>query len=212
MAELAGGRDKLRQQLLDAIDNKEYQWALQLSDQVLRLNPKDKKAMDARIEALTRLGEAQTNPNARHYYLMSARELRDDIRFTPIAAGSDAMLRALPMSVIMNALATNLHAEKVLDVERRVGITFTDTGEQWTIWLRRGVAEVVPRLMDDLEIHVRVDSLLWKKMLGKVVSPVVALAKMDFEKGGRIGMSRFLLLFKPEKAAPEPTPLADIGE
>ncbi len=213
MAALAGGKSKLRKQLLDAVDDEEYQWALQLSDYVLRLDPDDNKAMAARIEALIRRGEAETNPNSRHYYLMSALELRDGTRFTPIASGSDDMLRALPMSVIMNALATNLHAEKVLDVERRVGISFTDTGEQWTIWVRRGVAEVVPRLMDDLEIHVKVDSLLWKQMLGKVVGPVKALAKMDFEKGGRIGMSRFLLLFMPKVEAPEPAPLAGlIGE
>ena len=69
---------------------------------------------------------------------------------------------------------------------------------------------MLPRLEDDLEIHVKVDSLLWKQMLGKVVAPVTALAKMDFEEGGRIGMGRFLLLFKPSREAPEPAPLAGL--
>lgn len=210
MAQLAGGEGKLKQQLLDAVEEQQYQWALQLSDHVLRLNPHDADALQARVEALSRLGESDSNPNSRHYYLMSALELRDGLRLKPISSGSDEMLRALPMSVIMNALATNLHAEKVLDVERKVGISFTDTGEQWTIWLRRGVAEMLPRLEDDLEIHVKVDSLLWKQMLGKVVSPVAALAQMNFEKGGRIGMSHFLLLFKPGREAPEPAPLAGL--
>jgi len=31
---------------------------------------------EARVRALTALGEAEANPNARHYYLMSAIELR----------------------------------------------------------------------------------------------------------------------------------------
>lgn len=210
MAELAGGKAKLRRQLLSAVEEEQYQWALQLSDWVLRLDAGDEEAMAARVEALTRLGEAASNPNARHYYLMSALELRDATRFTPISSGSEAMIRALPMDVIMNALATNLHAEDVLDVERRVGLSFTDTGEEWTIWVRRGVAETVPTLLDDLEIHVKVDSLTWKQMLGKQINPAVALARMEFEQGGRIGLSRFLLLFKPSREAPEPAPLAGL--
>ncbi len=211
MAKLAGGESKLKAQLLAAVNDGQYQWALQLSDWVLRLNPQDEAALQARIEALTRRGEAETNPNARHYYLMSALELRDGLRLKPVTAGSEAMLQALPMSVIMNALATNLHAEDVLDIERKVGISFTDTGEQWTIWIRRGVAEMLPRLEEGLEVHVRVDSLTWKQMLGKQINPAVALARMDFELGGRIAMSRFLLLFKPSQDAPEPAPFAGLN-
>lgn len=211
MAELAGGQDELGDQLQQAVEEGEYQWALRLSDWVLRLEPDNAPAMQARIEALTRRGEAETNPNSRHYYLMSALELRDDSRFAPISSGSEAMLRALPMPVVMNALATNLRAEEVLDAERRVGVSFTDTGEAWTIWVRRGVAEMVPRLLDDLEIHMNVDSLVWKQMLGRQLNPAVALTKMDFEKGGRIGFSRFMLLFKPPREAPEPAPFAALN-
>ncbi len=211
MADLAGGLGKLKQQMTDAVDASEYQWALQLSDWALRLAPEDGEAREARITALTRLGEAASNPNARHYYLMSALELREGLRFRPIASGSDDMIRSLPLDAVMNALATNLRAEDALDMNTRVGISFTDTGENWTIWVRRGVAEVVPMLLDDLDMHLKVEALVWKKMLGRIINPASAMTQMEFEQGGRIAFAKFMLLFKPVRETPEPAPLATLG-
>lgn len=212
MATLAGGASAMGEQLEEAIAAGEWQWALQLSDWLLRLDPKDRAVLDARIEALTRLGEGASNPNARHYYLMSALELRDGRRFEPISSGTDEMIRAIPMATIMNALATNLAAEETFDMERKVGVRFTDSGEAWTLWLRRGVLEPVPELHEDVEILVEVDSLIWKKMLGRQIGPAVAIAQhMDFVEGGAIGFSRFMLLFRPAREAPEPAPLATVG-
>lgn len=208
MARLAGGESKLKKQLLSAIDDADYQWALQVSDWVLKLNPEDQEAMDARITALTKLGEVASNPNARHYYLMSALELKDGLRFTPIASGSDDMLRSLPTEAIMNALATNLHAEKTLDMNQKVVVEFTDIGESWTIWIRRGVAEMVPQALENPDMHLKVDALVWKQMLGRMINPASAMAKMEFVTGGRIAFAKFMLLFTPLRDAPEPAPLA----
>ena len=163
------------------------------------------------VAALTALGEAAANPNARHYYLMSAAELRDGLRLAPINSGSDAMIAQLPMAVVMDALATNLRAEDVLDVEQRVALHFPDTGDAWTLWLRRGVLEPVPALLDERDLLVEVDSLVWKKMLGGQVNPALAIAKdMTFVEGGRVAFARFLKHFEPVRAAPEPAPLAAV--
>ncbi len=210
VADLAGGQDALETALKKAQKDGNLQWALQLTDWLLRLDREHPSAMQARIDVLTRLGEAESNPNARHYYLMSALELRDGIRLRPATSGSEDMLRALPMSVVMNALATNLNAEKALEMDRRIGIRFPDTGETWTLWVRRGVLEPVPRLLENLEMHVEVDSVIWKKMLGRQLNPAAVVARdMRFVQGGRVGFTRFLLLFKPAREAPEPAPLAN---
>ena len=72
--------------------------------------------------------------------------------------------------------------------------------------------EPVPELHEDVEILVEVDSLIWKKMLGRQIGPAVAIAQhMDFVEGGAIGFSRFMLLFRPAREAPEPAPLATVG-
>ena len=102
---------------------------------------------------------------------------------------------------------TDRHA---LEMDRRIGIRFTDTGEAWTLWVRRGVLEPVPRLLDDLEMHLEVDSVIWKKMLGRQRNPAAVIAKdIRFIKGGRVAFTRFMLLFSPLREAPEPAPLAN---
>lgn len=39
-----------------------------------------------------------------------------------------------------------LDPEKSVDVEAIVGLRFPDVGESWTVHMRRGVAEILPRL------------------------------------------------------------------
>lgn len=212
MAALAGGEDALQKQLQSAAENEDWQWALQLSDWMLRLQPESQPAREARVQALLALGEAASNPNARHYYLTSALEFDQGLRLKPVNSGSIDMVRALPMHTVMNALATNLKAEKVLDVETRVGLEFTDTGEAWTLWLRRGVLEPVPELLPDLDMKVQTQALIWKQMLGKQINPAVAIARhMEFSQGNAVSFTRFLSWFLPEREAPEPAPLAEIG-
>ena len=212
MAALAGGAGALQKALDTAIEGGEYQWALQLTDWLLRLQPENSAVLEARIEALTRLGEVAGNPNARHYYLMSALELRDGTRFAPIAQGTPEMLRAIPMRSVMDAMAASLRAEQALDRNEKVVLRFTDLQQSWTLWLRRGVLEAVPEELEGAAIVVSLDSLIWKQMLGRILNPAVAMAQhMDFVEGGAIGLGRFMLLFQPVRAAPEPAPFATVG-
>ena len=212
VADLAGGFSGLRAAFDAAIEAGDWQWALELSDHLLRLDPEHAGALNGRIRALTALGEAASNPNARHYYLMSALELRDGIRLRPVNAGSDDMVRTIPMRTILDSLAVNLRAEEVLDTVQRVSLSFTDTGEDWTVIVRRGVVELVPRIVESPDIHARVDSLVFKKMLARQINPAVALARdFAFEAGGAVDFTKFLLLFRPVREAPEPAPFAAFG-
>lgn len=209
VVQLAGGADAMKEQLGAALKAGEEQWALQLSDWLLRVLPDDATVRQQRVTALTRLGERASNPNARHYYLMSALELRDGRRLKAVSTGTPAMLRSIPMESIMTALATNLRAEDTLQMDRKVVIRFSDTGEAWTLWVRRGVLETIPAASADAEIDLTVDSLIWKQMLSRQISPAVAIAReMQFDRGGVVGFSRFMLLFRPVREAPEPAPFA----
>ncbi len=197
MAKLAGGEKALRQAVQDAEDAGDHQWALQLSDYAMRLNPDDKAVRQSRIAALTALGEAASNPNARHYYLTSALELKG-LGIEVLSNAGTEMLKRLPLERFFAAIQVNLDAQASVDINQKAGITFTDSGAEYTIWIRHGVAEIQPRLMDDLDIHVAVDSLVWKEMLAQKRNSAVAIAK-DFEytKGGRVGFAKFLKLFQP---------------
>lgn len=200
MADLAGGMAALRDQVLAAAEAGEYQWVLQLSDHALALKPDDEAMKRARIDALTALGEGDSNPNARHYYLTRALELRG-LEIPVLSNSGEAMLNRLPLSRFFAAIPVNLDAQAAVDLNQKVGFSFNDSDETYTVWIRRGVAEVRDTLMGDLDIHVKVDSLVFKEMLAQQRNAAVSIAK-DFEyvEGGRVGFARFMRLFQPPDA------------
>lgn len=205
LAALAGGETALANALQAAVAAGDWQWVLQLSDAVLMLGPDDAAARAARVQALVALGEAESNPNARHYYLTSALELRDGLDVSSRAMKPQPqMLRQMPLAAFFTGLAVNLDAQKSLDLEQKVGFEFPDTGEAWTLWVRRGVAETQPRLLDGLDLRVRVDSLVFKEMLARVRNPALTLAR-EFEMvdGSHLRFVQFMRLFTPA-AADEP--------
>ncbi len=198
IAALAGGEQALRDAFNTAAEAGEHQWLLQLSDWLLHINPDDVAVKTERAKSLEALGMKTTNPNARHYYLSSAKELRDGPAEQGDLNASDEMLRAIPMRSIFDGLAANLQAEKTLELDSVTGFEFTDSGETYTLWIRRGVVEHHPGFPTkrELDMHVKVDSLNWRKLLAKRRSPIKALATdFEFEKGGRIEFAKLLKLF-----------------
>lgn len=197
MADLAGGKAALRDHVLAAAEAGDDQWVLQLSDHALRLYPDDSAITEARIDALTRLGEQASNPNARHYYLTSALELRG-LEIPVLSNAGDEMLARFPLSRFFAAITVNLDAAAALELDQKVGFSFTDSDEAFTIWVRRGVAEVRDTLMEDLDIHVAVDSLVFKQMLAQQRNAAVAIAKdFEYRDGGRVAFAQFMRLFMP---------------
>ena len=209
--ELAGGFENLVGSLEKARADGQHQWVLELSDVILRLDPTHAAARAARVEALTARGNAATNPNERNYYLSSALELRDGVRFRPLSTSSDTLLNQLPMSTMFDSLSVSLRAEDAITTNMRVGLSFTDSGDQWTLWVRNGVLEVRKGLMDELDIHAEVDSLAFKKLLSGQRNAVAALASdFEFPVGGALGFAGFLKLFQAGRDAPEPAPFATL--
>jgi len=202
VARLAGGEEQLATSLAAAVEQKDWQWALELSDILMVLNPSDAATRAARVRALTALGEAEANPNARHYYLMSAIELGER-RALPdtLAKPTPEMLRQMPLAAFFTGLSVNLDAQAAAGLDQKVGFEFTDSGESYTVWVRRGVVEVRPGLMDGLDLHVRVPAQVFKEMLARLRNPAATIAK-DFEavKGNRLAFAAFMKLFVP----PEP--------
>lgn len=206
---LAGGVNELRRAAANALQAGDNQWALELTDTLLLADATDASALEIRASALERLGAASTNPNARHYYLSSALELSDGVRFDSIVKPTDKMLAAIPLDYMFRALPVNLRAEDALDVDQRVGFTFDDTSERWTVWIRRGVAEVRPELMENLDLHMHGNSLTFRKVLSRTAGPIkTALLEFDFPEGNSLQFLAFLARFKREADAPEPAPLA----
>lgn len=206
MAEISGGETKLLGYAKQHLDKGNYQATLQLSGYVLRLNPENKKAREVRIKALIALGERESNANARHYYLTEVLEMRDNFVAQPKIKLDPQMIKRFPLSLFFDALAVNLDPVKSADLDKRVGIKFTDTGEAYTIHVRRGIAEITPGLKDNLDMLVHADSVKWKEMLVGLRAPVTPVAKIryvmttlagfKYPKGNVIEFANFLNNFE----------------
>ncbi len=197
---LAGGAPALAQKIDEAEQRGEHQWVLQLSDRLLRVEPGNDKVKQARFAALMALGQVASNPNARHYYLTTAHELHDGLKLPArFAQPEPGMIHDMPVGPFFDALAVNLHAEDAIDLDEKVGFTFTDTGENYTLWIRHGVTEVQPVLLDNPDLQVKVSSQVFKEMLAQMRKPAISLAT-DFEvvKGSKLALIGFFKLFTPE--------------
>ncbi len=76
IADLAGGADALLERAIDAQAAGDHQWAAQLCDHLLALEPANTDALKLKADALTALSDDVLTATARNYYLSSAIELR----------------------------------------------------------------------------------------------------------------------------------------
>lgn len=76
IVKLAGGIDGLLGQIDEAIKQKDFQWATQLCDYVLSLEPLNNSALLNKADALTALADDILTATARNYYISSAIQLR----------------------------------------------------------------------------------------------------------------------------------------
>lgn len=76
IADLAGGAETLRTQAIVAQERGDNQWAAQLCDYLLALDPEDNIALLTKADALEGLADKLLTATGRNYYLTSAVELR----------------------------------------------------------------------------------------------------------------------------------------
>ena len=197
MADLAGGETALEQQLNQAMEKHDHSWALVLSDHLLVLNPQNEAVRNHRVNALTEMGQAESNPNARHYYLTRAAELGQGLTFGRHGKPIQAMLHDFQLKGFFRSMAVNLDPVASAGMDKKVAFVFPDADEQWTIHVRNGIAETQPWLMENPETTVTVRSDIWKEMLAGDRSPTMTLARHCKVEGGKLDLARFLKLFQP---------------
>lgn len=201
MAELAGGEENLLAKAAAYAENGEHQTVLQLTGHLLRLDANNRVARNLRIRALMALGQKEENPNARHYYLTEAIEIRDGILASENVKPSPELLAQFNLESFFTLMAVSLDAEASCDMDKQVGIRFIDVDQAFTIHVRRGVAEIRNGLpgFDDADMLVNAESGAFKAMLAKLKSPVTTLAGFDYEKGNALSFAMFLKLFQPPR-------------
>lgn len=199
MEALAGGKSALEKQIQQALDDKSFQWVLELTDVYLALYPSSKTAIQQRITALTELGKAQSNPNARHYYLTCALEL-NGLKNEGLIQPTPDLVKDIPIEAIFNGLSVHLNPEKSINTRQRVLFDFTDTKAQWTVEIRNGVAEVQPFATGKPDVTIRLEETVWKELAAKIRKPLPTFTSGAIKVDGGIhNFISFLRLFDLEE-------------
>ncbi len=198
-AGLAGGKDALLARARDAVAKNDHQWALELTDQLLILNPDLKEARDLRASALSSLGQKQINANARNYYLTQALETQKKLEIGTRKVTEKDLVHKIPLKAIFNSMTVNLNPAESSDTNTIVGFRFPDTKEEFMVHVRRGVAEIQPHFPKNPHITVTVDSNVWKEIVAGIRSPAIAYARGEVRiDGGALNLVGFLKLFKAD--------------
>ncbi len=198
IAALAGGIENLEKELNQALEDEDYNWALEVAAYVAELDPKNLHASEARQLSLTRLGEMESNPNARHYFLSCALEDKG-LEYQTLVKPSEEMVHNLPMRSIFDGLATRLNPSKTSDVNKLVVFKFPDSKEIYSVLVRNGIAEIQPFQVGEADIIITVKSTVWKKIAAELQNPIESFLNGDIEvSGGKIELIRFLSWFDRE--------------
>ena len=200
ISNLASKQVKLLDEVKLAISNREYQWALELADMILAIDPEDKDAKNLKADASDKLALVQTASNDYYFYKTVAGELRNEIDVQDTSNTiTSAQLQATPLKAIFRSLPVNLNPEKSGDINKVYEFSFSDIDEIYSVHIRKGVAELNNAPASNPEVVIVTDQQTIKEVfagLKNVASITLALTNGTIQiEGGRLEFLKFLGLF-----------------
>ena len=202
MVALAGGEAALLSETRAAVEAGRYEWAAELASHLIRFDPDLDEARALKARALRALGQRSISPNGRNYYLTQALELEGAVTLVELEPTPEALelAKSMPIGNFIGAMPGNLNPESSADVDAVMGFRFPDVGEEYTIHVRHGVAEVRPGFPEEYDAAISADSGVWVEIVAGVRGLPAAMATGDVEvEGGMMqvpAVLRFLSLFR----------------
>jgi alkyl sulfatase BDS1-like metallo-beta-lactamase superfamily hydrolase len=205
-----GGRDHVLAAAGRAFQDGDPQWAAELATRLIRIDHDDMAARALKAAAFRKLGYAEINAIWRNWYLSAARELEGFDLLAYVRANarggfaSPDFFSALPGRVFVEGLTTRLKAEDTLDVTMTVGFRFTDTGEAYSIMLRRGVAQFDAHLPEKADLLLTLDKAVLDRIrLGQLTMRDALLAgAIQVSNGPLAEVARFFGYFELPLSTP----------
>ena len=201
IVDLAGGAPQALVAAQKAFDNGRWKWAAELAGHVGRADAGLKPQADAlQAKAFRQLGYDSVSPNGRNYYLERAAELEKKAPgwaqiISARQGGSQAA--GLPAAAVVATFPVRLNAEKAANAQAAMGLKLIGDGD-WTIRVRRGVAETPQGVAGDVPLVVAATKADW---VGALASPgamqaALTSGKVKIEKGDPAALAAFLELFR----------------
>ena len=194
---LAGDINVLIDDLKVAVNNKDMQWALELSDYLIALNYFTDEVRNLRIDALLYEGSRSSNPNKRNYFLTSAFELSTDyVEPSLLDRTSEELLEYISINTLFDVLSTRYNPDENIDENITVCFVFS-SGLTKNITIRNKVAVISNSNQDVCLITVLTDEIELKKVLTGLSNPVTSISLGDMQiVGGTVEFLQFLSKFR----------------
>lgn len=142
MVKLLGGVDKTTEHALNAFNQADYPWAVQLSTQVLYVQPKHKLATRIKIESLRGIAYSTESANERNYSLTKVAEMAGKMPWGKIYSRVSYLPRSKQSnSELLELLRTRFKAEDAFELTMTIGITVKGENKntEHTIELHKGI-------------------------------------------------------------------------
>lgn len=195
---LMGGPAKVIKMADEALQVNDCRWAIHLLVKLADsgMAPSDRSFNEKLAHAYEKLAATLHNLNGRGYLLEAAYEIRHGIEKPPPARPAETLVSHIPLEAIFAIMATRLVAEKAMDVHETVHFLFPDEKRRFIVTVRRGIVEAVegeplPGTPEPLAT-ITTDSMTYRKMAAKTMSPLQALASGKITvQGSWIGFLRW---------------------
>ncbi len=137
--EFMGGAEAVLERARGSFEAGDYRWVAEAVNHVVFAEPENREARELQAEALEQLGYGAENATWRNFFLMGAKELREGIGGTPIAAAPPDVVANLSVAQLLDAMAIRLDGPRAWEAELRIDWVVTDPDEAHAITVRHGV-------------------------------------------------------------------------
>ncbi len=155
--EFMGGADAALDKADAAFGDGDYRWVAEVVNHVVFADPDNERARNLQADALEQLGyQAESGP-WRDFYLTGALELRAGVQklsMSLIERAAD-MLANMTVPMMLDGMALRLDGTKLDGVSMKMGLDFTDTGEQYTVSVANNVMRHDTGLDADADVTIR---------------------------------------------------------
>lgn len=171
LVEQFGGRRGVLDAARKSLEQHDARWAAWLSDLCLLQDRRDASARDTKAAALSALAATTPNPLMRNWYMADAAILRNEYVEPKRAPLSAVTIQDIPVFNLLRRFPERLDPRRSGNVTMSVGLTFEDTGQQFTLFVRQGIGEVVDQLLPDTDLVIVMKELAFRRFLAREVNP-----------------------------------------
>ncbi|WP_067690448.1 alkyl/aryl-sulfatase [Nocardia jejuensis] len=172
------GADAILAEGKRAFEAGDYRWATEILHKLVFADPDNTAARELQADAYEQMGYQAEGPQWRGIFLSAAKELRLGVQPPPYVTASGDTILAMPVDILLDFLAVQIIGDRAADADITIDLDFTDIGEQWTLWIRRGVLNARRGRAGDARLTITGPK---PAMIGALLKPAAA-EKLSSEK------------------------------